>query len=97
VEGGIPLALQRKQKTVTAKSIKFDGVFEAKLISLACSPPPEGRARWTVRLLADKLVEMNLAPEGVSHMTVQRTLKKTKLNLTSGSITRSHQKKMPIL
>jgi hypothetical protein len=79
VEGGIPFALQRRQKTATAKSTRFDGAFEAKLIPLACSPPPEGRSRWTVRLLAEKLV--NCTPEGVSHMTVQRTLKKSKLNL----------------
>lgn len=93
VEGGIPRALQRKQKTFNPKTIKFDGAFEAKLIALACSAPPEGRARWTVRLLSDKLVESGVAPNGISHMTVQRTLKKTKLNLTSGNTTRSPQSK----
>jgi hypothetical protein len=46
------------------------------LIALACSDPPEGRERWTVRLLAEKAVELDLAPS-VSHMTVQRVLKKT--------------------
>jgi hypothetical protein len=95
VEGGIPLALQRKQKTFNPKSIKFDGAFEAKLIALACSSPPSGRAKWTVRLLADKLVELGIAPEGISHMTVQRTLKKTKLNLTNGSTIKSHQNTTP--
>jgi transposase len=76
VEGGISLALQRKQKTVNPKSVKFDGAFEARLLALACSPPPSGRVRWTVRLLADKLVELGIATEGISHMSVQRALKK---------------------
>jgi hypothetical protein len=89
VEGGIDRALQRKQKTVNPNSIKFDGAFEARLVALACSPPPEGRVRWTVRLLADKVVELGIATEGISHMSVQRTLKKTKLVLTSKSITKS--------
>ena len=93
VEGGIPLALERKEKTVNPKSIKIDGELEAKLLAMACSAPPEGRARWTVRLLADKLVEVGAAPSGISHMSVQRALKKTKLVLTSGSTTRSHPRK----
>jgi transposase len=81
VEGGIDAALQRKPMTVNPSRVKLDGDFEAKLVALACSPPPEGRARWTVRLLADKLVELNIAPMGVSHMSVHRALKKTKQNL----------------
>ena len=88
VEGGISKALQMKPKTVNPREIKFDGAFEAQLVALACSPPPEGRSRWTVRLLSDKLVELGIAPDGISHMSVQRVLKKTKLNLTSKSITR---------
>jgi hypothetical protein len=75
VEGGMDLALQRKKKTVNPKVIKFDGSFEARLVALACSEPPSGRVRWTVRLLADKLVEMGIAPDGICHMTVQRVLK----------------------
>jgi transposase len=97
VEGGIPLALQKKQKTLNPKSIKFDIAFEARLIALACSSPPLGRTRWTVRLLADKLVEMGIAPEGISHMTVQRTLKKMKLDITLRSTTKSHRKTTPSL
>jgi transposase len=97
VDGGVDLALQRKQKTVNPNHIKFDGEFEAKLIAMACSPPPQGFARWTVRLLADQLVEQEIAPEGISHMSVQRALKKTKLVLTSGSATKFHQKKTPNL
>jgi transposase len=93
VEGGIPLALERKEKTVNPKSIKLDGQLETKLLAMACSAPPEGRVRWTVRLLADKLVEVGAAPSGISHMSVQRILKKTKFDLTSGSTTRSRRNK----
>jgi hypothetical protein len=89
VNGGISLALQRKPKTVNPKTIKLDGNLEARLIALACSPPPEGRVRWTVRLLADQLVELGIAPDGISHMSVQRILRKTKLDLISGNITNS--------
>jgi transposase len=56
---------------------KLDGVGEAHLIALACSAPPDGRARWTLRLLADKLVEFQ-AVEAISHETVRRTLKQTR-------------------
>ena len=54
----------------------FDGRAEARLIALACSEAPEGRERWTLRLLADKAVELGIV-EGVSHETVRKTLKKT--------------------
>ena len=91
VEGGIPLALGRKPMTVNPSRIKFDGEFEARLIALACSDPPSGMARWTVRLLADKLVELGIAPDGVSPMSVHRVLKKTKLNLTKTSTVKFHQ------
>jgi hypothetical protein len=70
--------------------VTFDGAFEARLIALACSETPEGRQRWTVRLLAEKAVELSLTP-GVSHMTVQRILKKTNLSLTSGSTGKSRR------
>jgi transposase len=92
VEGGIPLALERQQMTVNPSRIKFDGEFEARLIALACTDPPSGKARWTVRLLADTLVELGIAPDGISPMSVQRVLKKTKLNLTKTSTIKSHQK-----
>jgi transposase len=95
VEGGLDKALQRKPKTVNPKNIKFDGAFEARLIALACSEPPGGRSRWTVRLLADKLVELGFAPNGISAMSVQRTLKKTKLDLTSRNITKFRRSTTP--
>jgi hypothetical protein len=55
---------------------KLDGEQEARLIALACSEPPAGQARWSLRLLADKLVELEMV-EAISHQTVRRALKKT--------------------
>jgi hypothetical protein len=54
----------------------LDGAAEARLIALACSTPPAGRRRWTLRLLADRLVELRVVP-AVSHETVRRAMKKT--------------------
>ena len=54
----------------------FDGAAEAKLIALMCSPPPKGRAKWSLRLLEDKIVELNIV-ERASDNTIGRTLKKT--------------------
>lgn len=81
VEEGLEAALVRKPRATPPRLLIFDGAFEARLIALACSEAPEGRSRWTVRLLADKAVELNLAPS-VSHMTVQRVLKKMNVSLT---------------
>lgn len=82
VEDGLEAALQRKQPQGPPPNLKFDGAFEARLIALACSQAPRsGRCRPTVRLLADKAVELGYA-DTVSHMTVQRILKKTTCALT---------------
>lgn len=75
VEDGLEAALGPARRTTPCK-LRFDGRFEARLIALACSPAPEGRSRWTMRLLAQKAVELQIAP-AVSAMTVCRTLKKT--------------------
>ncbi len=91
VEDGLEAALERKPREKPPREVIFDGAFEARLIALACSDAPEGYKRWTVRLLADRAIELNLAPS-VSHMTVQRVLKKTNLNLTSASTGKSRQK-----
>ena len=91
VEEGIEAALARKPREKPPREVTFDGAFEARLISLACSNAPEGHRRWTVRLLADKVVELKIAPS-VSHMTVQRVLKKMNLNLTSANIGKSRRK-----
>ena len=80
VEEGIEAALERKPREKPPREVIFDGAFEARLIALACSDAPEGYDRWTVRLLADKAVELKFA-SSVSHMTVQRVLKKTNLSL----------------
>jgi len=92
VEDGLEAALERKARDKPPRQIIFDGAFEARLIALACSQAPEGYRRWTVRLLADKAVELNLAPS-VSHMTVQRVLKKMNLSLTSENTGKFRRKK----
>jgi len=88
VEDGLEAALKRKPREKPPRDVIFDGAFEARLIALACSDTPDGHQRWTVRLLADKAVELNFAAS-VSHMTVQRILKKTNLSLTSASTGKS--------
>lgn len=88
VEEGLEAALERKPREKPPREVTFDGAFEARLIALACSDTPEGHRRWTVRLLADKAVELRFAAS-VSHMTVQRVLKKTNLSLTSASTGKS--------
>ena len=76
VEDGLEAALVRKpQQNRIAR--KIDGAAEAHLIATACSKPPEGRNRWTLKLLADRLVQLELV-DTVSTETVRRTLKKTK-------------------
>ena len=77
-EGGLDFALHEKARSGAPS--KIDGRIEAQLTLLACSEPPDGRSKWTVRLLADKLVEMEVI-DSISHMSVQRLLKKMKLNL----------------
>ena len=91
VEDGLDIALERKSREKPPREIVFDGAFEARLLALACSEAPAGYQRWTVRLLADKVVELNIAPS-VSHMTIQRALKKMNLNLTSANTGKSHRR-----
>ena len=81
VTDGLERALNRKPQEHPSRPVKFDGEFEAKLTQLACTDPPKGFARWTVRLLADKLVEMEIT-DAISPMSVQRILKKKNLSLT---------------
>ena len=91
VEDGLEASLVRKIREKPPRDVIFDGAFEARLIALACSDAPEGYQRWTVRLLADKAVELNFA-SSVSHMTVQRVLKKMNLSLTSANTGKFRQK-----
>jgi transposase len=76
VEEGLKAVLSRKPRAAPAVPKIFDGEKEAKLIALACSQPPKGRARWTLRLLEDKVVELNIVARA-SDSTIGRTLKKT--------------------
>jgi hypothetical protein len=76
VEQGLEAALTRKVQDRPSRPPTLDGRAEARLIALACSAPPEGRKSWTMRLLADKLVELEVVP-AVSDETVRRALKKT--------------------
>jgi hypothetical protein len=75
VEEGFDAVLTRKHSPNSARTRIFDGAAEAKLIALACSEPPKGRARWTLSLLEDKVVELNIVAKA-SDNTVGRTLKK---------------------
>ena len=75
VEQGLEAALS-KQKAERTYTRKADGDFEAHLIALSCGKPPQGHARWSLRLLADKMVELRYT-DSISHETVRRVLKKT--------------------
>jgi hypothetical protein len=76
VEEGFEAALSRKQRAAPAVARIFDGETEAKLIALACSQPPKGRVRWTLRLLEEKVVELDIV-DRASDSTIGRALKKT--------------------
>ena len=76
VEQGLEAALV-PAPSARAYARKLDGDAEARLVALACSAPPAGRNRWTLRLLADRMVVLGHADAGVSYETVRRTLKKT--------------------
>jgi transposase len=75
VRGGMEGAVHRKKPT-GRQYRKLDGKQEAKLVALACSAPPEGKVRWTLKMLADRLVELEVV-DAVSDETVRRVLKKT--------------------
>jgi transposase len=76
VEHGLEAALGRKKQDRPSRAPKLDGRAEARLIALACSKPPQGRKEWTMRLLADRLVELEVV-DTISDETVRRVLKKT--------------------
>ena len=81
VNNGLEATVSRKKRETPPVPAKVTGDVEAHIIALVCSDPPEGYSKWTLRLLADKCVELNYA-ESLSHMTVSRILKKTNLSLT---------------
>src|SRR5688572_14032422 len=78
VEEGLEAALSPRPSPRLYRR-KLDGEAEARLIALACSPPPEGRARWSLRVLAERMVVLGYS-EAVSHETVRMTLKETNLS-----------------
>ena len=84
MEEGFEAVLSRKQRATSEVPRIFDGEREAKLIALACSKPPKGRARWTLRLLENKVVELGIV-ERASDSTIHRTLKKTVSNRIADS------------
>lgn len=79
VEQGFEAAMERKKREEPARERILDGEKEARLIAVACSPPPAGRARWTLQMLADKLVALKVV-DSISDQTVRRTLKKMSLS-----------------
>ena len=81
VEQGFGAALERKRQQAPSRQRILDGDSEARLITIACSSPPKGRAKWTMQMLADELVALKVV-DCISGQTVWRTLKKTNLNLT---------------
>jgi len=81
VEKGMNAAIERAPRA--ARGVGYDGDFEAHLTALACSKAPEGHARWSLRLLADRVVKLQYANK-ISHETVRQILKKTSLSLGKG-------------
>jgi putative transposase len=79
VKEGLEAAINEQSRPGAPK--KFSGRQKAKITAIACSEPPEGRSRWTLRLIADKIVELKIA-DSISYKTVERVLKKTNSNLT---------------
>jgi hypothetical protein len=79
IEGGLKRAILRK-KPERAYERRLDGEGEAHLIALACSEPPDGYERWSLRLLQDRLVRLEIV-ENISHETIRQTLKKTNSSL----------------
>jgi poly-gamma-glutamate capsule biosynthesis protein CapA/YwtB (metallophosphatase superfamily) len=94
VEEGLDAASTRKHSPKSARKRIFDGAAEAKLIALACSPPPKGRKRWTLTLLETAVVELNIV-DRASDNTIGRTLKKTRSSLASRSNGLYHRRPTP--
>jgi len=94
VEKGLSAALER-QKRETPPKIKIDGEIEAKIVALTCSEAPEGYSQWSLRLLADKVVELGIM-ENVSHTAISDCLKKTRLShgYRKSGVSQNHQPNM---
>jgi transposase len=83
--GRLSVSLERKPQSRPSRLPKLDGAGEARLIALACSDPPEGFSQWTLQLLADELVELQIVAS-ISHEAVRQVLKKTRCARTGSSI-----------
>jgi transposase len=94
VEQGLEAALVRKPQERPSRERLLDGRAEARLVALACSPPPDGRKEWTMQLLADKHMELEVG-ESVSDETVRRTLQKTRSSPGSSSDGASRRRRTP--
>ena len=79
VKEGFEAVMERKKRLTPPRERILDGEKEARLIAIGCSNPPKGRSRWTLQLLADKMIELNIV-ESISYKTVGRGLKKMNLN-----------------
>lgn len=79
IQKGLEASLNEQPRSGAPK--KFSGRQKAKITAIACSEPPEGRSRWTLRLIADKIVELEIT-DSISYKTVERILKKTNLSRT---------------
>lgn len=93
VEEGLEASLNRKPH-IRTKPRKLGGEEEAKLIAVCCSKAPEGRSRWTIRLLTERCIELQIV-ESIGRETIRSTLKKTNLNLGLRKSGASRPKKMP--
>jgi len=82
VMDGLPNAFERKQREKPPRTVRYDGAFDAHVVALACSEPPKGYQRWSVRLLAKKIVELQIVPVA-SHTSVHRALRKMHCSLTA--------------
>jgi transposase-like protein len=85
VERGPLSLLERKPRATPPLAAKLDGEKEARLTALACSRPPKGHARWPLRLLAERLVELEVV-DAISHETVRRAMKKTDRHGVGGGV-----------
>ena len=81
-EQGLAMALERKKQAYPSRPLKFDGEAEARLIAISCSQPPQGYSHWTLKLLADRAMELEIV-DSVCPETVRQTLKKTNSSRTS--------------
>lgn len=81
VKSGFEATINRKKRETPPVPAKVTGDIEAHIVAMACGDPPEGYSRWSVRIIAEKCVELNYI-DSILHMTVSRVLKKTNLSLT---------------